>query len=94
MAAIYFLCAKEVETKKGDRVVCYILCKDGYGSPSVRDFWLDADSEMAANVLELVPGVAVLCQTAFGNDRKLTMIEENPADLPMLDLTAFLDTKV
>lgn len=91
---VYFVCAREIETKKGDRVVCYILCKDGYGAPCVRDFWLDADSCLAANALELVPGVAVNVQTAFGNDRKLTLLEENPLDIPMLDLTAFLDTKL
>lgn len=91
MAAVYFLCAKEVKTKKGERFVCYLLCRDGYGSPSIRDFWLDSESQVADSVRELVPGSAVRCQTVFGNERELSFIEENP-DPPLLDLTAFLDT--
>lgn len=93
MAAIYFLCGREVTTKKGERFVVYLLCKDGYGSPSVRDFWLDSESEIADQARELMPGVAVRCQTVFGNERQLAFIEEDEAP-PLLDLTAFFDTSL
>lgn len=40
-----------------------------------------------------MPGVAVRCQTEFGNERALAYIEENGVP-PVLDLTAFLDTSI
>lgn len=93
MAAVYYLGCKKVTTKKGDRIVAYLLCKDGYGSPAIRDFWIDPESDVASLVLDLLPGVAVRCQTVFGNERQLAFIEENSVP-PVLDLTAFLDTSI
>lgn len=93
MAAIYYLCGREVTTKKGRRFVIYLLCKDGYGAPDVRDFWLDFDSDVADHAMELMPGVAVRCQTVFGNERALVFIEED-SEPPLLDLSAFLDTSL
>lgn len=94
MAAIYYLGSKEVETKKGGRLVAFLLCHDSYHSPVVREFWLDADSEIADSVRELMPGCAVLASTVIGNERALSTISENPADIPLLDLTAFLDNSI
>ena len=95
MAAVYYLGSKEVETKKGDRLVCFLLCHDMYRSPVVRDFWLDAECDIAETVRGLMPGCACICSTVFGNDRALAQIAENPdPDIPLLDLTAFLDTSI
>ena len=91
--AVYYICSKEVETKKGDRLVAFLMCRDGYGSPVIRSFWLESDSDFAETFRNLMPGVAVRCQTEFGNERNLAFIEEQP-DLPILDLTAFLDTEI
>lgn len=33
MAAVYYLGCKSVSTKKGDRIVAYLLCHDSYHSP-------------------------------------------------------------
>lgn len=95
MAAVYYLGCKEVETKKGDRVVAFLLCHDSYRSPVVRDFWLNDGSEIADTVRNLMPGCAVICATVFGDERSLARIAENPdPDIPLLDLTAFLDTSI
>lgn len=95
MAVVYYIGCNEVETKKGDRVICWLLCHGEYGKPAIREFWLDASTEIAQTVLELVPGCAVLCATVFGNERSLAQIAENPdPDIPMLDLTAFHDSGV
>lgn len=91
--AVYYICSKEVETKKGDRLVAYLMCRDGYGSPVIRDFWIPVDESIADSIRDLMPGVAVRAQTEFGNERSLAFIEEMP-DLPILDLTAFLDSGI
>lgn len=93
MACVYYLGCKSVTTKKGDMVVVFLLCHDAYHSPAIRDFWIDKDSDIANQVSELLPGVAVRCQTVFGNERQLAYIEENGVP-PVLDLTAFLDTNI
>ena len=92
MAAVYFLGGKKVTTKSGDKFVIPLLCHDSYHNPEIRSFWEDFESEVAQNAAELMPGVAVNVQTVFGNERHLSFIEEN-AEFPVLDLTAFLDTK-
>lgn len=93
MAAVYYLGAKCVTTKKGEKIVAFLLCHDAYRSPVVRDFWIDKDSDIANMLIELLPGVAVRCQTVFGNERQLAYIEENSVP-PTLDLSAFLDTSI
>lgn len=93
MAAVYYLGSKQVTTKKGERVVCSLLCHDGFQNPTVRQFWIDKESDVAALVLDLLPGCAVRCQTVFGDERTLAYIEENLVP-PVLDLTAFLDTSI
>lgn len=91
--AVYFICSKEVETKKGDKLVCFLMCRDGYGNPVIRSFWLDDGTPVSDSVRELMPGVGVRAQTEFENERSLAFIEEQ-SDLPILDLTAFLDSGI
>lgn len=90
MSAVYLLGCKEVETKKGKSIVASLLCKDGWGNPAVRAFWIPAESPVAEEVMLLPVGCPVIPQTVFGNDRTLCGISEddNPAH-PCIDLSGF-----
>lgn len=88
MSAVYLVDKKEVKTKNGERLVISLLCKDGYGNPAVRQFWLPADSDVAQSADEIMVGSAVRLNTVFGNERSLAFIEENPNPV-ILDLTDF-----